>query len=197
MNLVSPAARTRFSELRQRAGRSPEPTGDEFNPRSKLLVEPERCAHPGEVVEADGVGVRSDCPDQWRCGRRRHSRSYPVARVPVGSRAEARSEMAQTRSSRTVTLSNGSRVTITTGSNRNRTSFYKTVTVKRRDGTGESKTYRRGGVLSFFAGAYDDSVPSWARHTKRPARLVLAAQRAGLPSLLQPAARLARQHDCA
>lgn len=53
--------------------------------------------------------------------------------------------MAQTRSSRTVTLSNGSRVTITTGSNRNRTSFYKTVSVKRREDVPVAVEFRDGG----------------------------------------------------
>lgn len=71
--------------------------------------------------------------------------------------------MAQSRSSSTVTLSNGNRVTVTTGSNRSRTGFYKTVTVRRRDGTTLSRTYRRGALLSFFAGAYNDSIPPWAQ----------------------------------
>ena len=67
-------------------------------------------------------------------------------------------------------LANGNRVTITVGSNRN--GWYKTVTVKRRDGTGESNTYRRGAGLmgsggflglGLHGGPYGDDIPDWAR----------------------------------
>lgn len=73
--------------------------------------------------------------------------------------------MAQTRQSRTVTLPNGNRLTVTTG--RNRSGYYKTVTVKRRDGTSDSKTHRRGGGLLgsgwFDTGVgYRDDIPAWA-----------------------------------
>jgi hypothetical protein len=68
-----------------------------------------------------------------------------------------------TRRSNTVTLTNGNRVTVTVG--KNRSGFYKTVTVKRPNGTSESKTNRRGGATVFnpFGGPYDNSIPSWAR----------------------------------
>ncbi|MHB1583313.1 MAG: hypothetical protein ACYCU7_01725 [Acidimicrobiales bacterium] len=65
--------------------------------------------------------------------------------------------MPQSRQSNTFTLPNGNRVTITTGSNRS--GFYKTVTVRRADGTSTSQTYRRRG---YVLGAYDSSVPGWA-----------------------------------
>lgn len=81
--------------------------------------------------------------------------------------------MAQTRRSRTVKLPNGDRVTIATGTTRN--GYYKTVTLKRRDGTGESVTNRRnaglfGSGLFDIRGAYRDDIPSWARGTMPPSR---------------------------
>jgi hypothetical protein len=73
--------------------------------------------------------------------------------------------MAQTRRSKTVTLPNGNRVTVTTGYNRG--GYYKTVSVRRNDGTGESQTYRRniglfGTGLFDVAGPYGDDIPAWA-----------------------------------
>jgi hypothetical protein len=69
--------------------------------------------------------------------------------------------MPQTRSTRTVKLPNGNRVSVTVGSNRH--GCFKTVTVRRPDGTGESRTYRRGPFLSSFLGGYSDSIPAWAK----------------------------------
>ena len=65
----------------------------------------------------------------------------------------------------TVTLTNGNRVTITTGVYANG-QFYKKVTVKRPNGTSESQTYRRsqGLFATFFdpRGPYDSKLPDWA-----------------------------------
>jgi len=68
--------------------------------------------------------------------------------------------MPQNRESNSFTLPNGNHVTITIGSNRR--GVYKTVSVRRPDGTRTSRTYRRGGLMAYFLGAYNSSVPSWA-----------------------------------
>jgi len=67
----------------------------------------------------------------------------------------------QTRSSKAVKLPNGNRVTVTVGSNRR--GCYKTVTVRRPNGTSDSRTYRRGWFLSSFLNGYTDSIPAWAK----------------------------------
>lgn len=71
--------------------------------------------------------------------------------------------MPQTRSksSRTVTLPNGNKVTVTVGANRQ--GFYKTVTVRRPSGTSDGRTYRRGLFLAYFLSGYNDSIPRWAK----------------------------------
>lgn len=69
--------------------------------------------------------------------------------------------MPQTSRSYTTTLPNGNRVTVRVGGSR--TKFYKTVTVRRRDGSGNSVTYRRGPLLGYFLGPYSSSVPRWAK----------------------------------
>lgn len=69
--------------------------------------------------------------------------------------------MPQTSGSYTTTLPNGNRVTVRVGGNRS--GFYKTVTLRRRDGSSNSRTYRRGRLLAYLVGPYSDSIPRWAR----------------------------------
>lgn len=57
-------------------------------------------------------------------------------------------------------LPNGNRVTVRIGGRGAGSS--KTVTVKRRDGTGESRTYHRGPFLTWLLGQYQDNIPTWA-----------------------------------
>lgn len=71
--------------------------------------------------------------------------------------------MPKRRASRTIKLPNGNRVTVSQGRGRWNTSFSKTVTVRRPDGTGESRSYRRGIVASSTLGSYGGRVPVWAR----------------------------------
>lgn len=87
--------------------------------------------------------------------------------------------MAQSRRSRTVVLPNGNRVTVTVGGS-GRNGFYKTVSVRRTDGTGESKTDRRNGSSIFnpLGGPYDDSIPAWAQSHGSGAPNTLAPGRA-------------------
>ena len=64
--------------------------------------------------------------------------------------------------SQTVVLENGNRVTIRRGENRR--GFYKTVTVKRRNGSSESRTVQRGVMGAFLnLGPFDESIPDWAK----------------------------------
>jgi hypothetical protein len=84
--------------------------------------------------------------------------------------------MPQSRQSNTFKLPNGNRVTVTTGAGRRST--YKTVTVKRPNGTSTSRTYRRGGLLAYFLGGYDTSVPGWAAAGQQPQRSAAAQLRA-------------------
>lgn len=71
--------------------------------------------------------------------------------------------MPRRRTSRTYKLPNGNRVTVSRGRGRWRTSFSKTVSVRRPDGTGESRSYRRGLFLSYELGGYSRRIPGWAR----------------------------------
>lgn len=68
--------------------------------------------------------------------------------------------MPQSRTSKTGKLPNGNKVTVTTGVGRRGT--YKTVTVRRPDGTVDSRSYRRGVASSSFLGGYDKTAPRWA-----------------------------------
>ncbi len=70
--------------------------------------------------------------------------------------------MPRRRTSRTYKLPNGNRVTLSRGRGRWRASFFKTVSVRRPDGTGESRSYRRGLFLSELGG-YSRRIPGWAR----------------------------------
>lgn len=94
--------------------------------------------------------------------------------------------MPQQRTSTTRTLANGNRVTISVGGGRRGT--YKTVTVKRPDGTSDSRTYRRGSFLTYLLGAYNRSVPSWAGGTSTNTQ----SQRSAKPGRVS-AARLPKQ----
>lgn len=78
--------------------------------------------------------------------------------------------MAQTRQSHTTKLPNGNRVTVTTGYNRG--GYYRTVTVRRPDGTSDSRTDRKNvgflntGLLD-VSGGYSNDIPGWARGPSR------------------------------
>lgn len=80
--------------------------------------------------------------------------------------------MPQSRTSHTFKQPNGQRITVTTGKGRRRA--YKTVTVRSPNGTSQSRTYHRS-----WPGAYDNSLPRWARppvdkatrRANRPARV--------------------------
>jgi hypothetical protein len=72
----------------------------------------------------------------------------------------------QSRQSNTFKLPNGNKVTVTTGSSRRgmgAPTHYKTVTVRRPDGSTDSRTYRRGQLLGQILGPYSSSVPAWAK----------------------------------
>lgn len=71
--------------------------------------------------------------------------------------------MPQRKTSSTRVLPNGNRVTITVGAGRRGT--YKTVTVRRPDGTSDSRTFNRGLGSTYFLGGYDKSVPNWASNS--------------------------------
>lgn len=78
--------------------------------------------------------------------------------------------MAQTERSKTSKLANGNHVTVTTGYNRG--GYYRKVTVRRPDGTVESRTDRKNiGFLNTglfnVSGAYSGGVPRWAGGTQR------------------------------
>jgi hypothetical protein len=80
--------------------------------------------------------------------------------------------MPQRRRSTTRRLPTGNRVTISVGSRRGRglrmlyPTATKTVSVRRPDGTGESRSYRRGSFLTRLLGGYSDSVPKWGRGSR-------------------------------
>lgn len=86
--------------------------------------------------------------------------------------------MAKTRQSKTVVLPNGNRVTVTIG--HNRSGPYKTVSVRRKDGTGDSQTDQRGFWASEFRAPFDFSIPDWARGgypaTARPSQASALSQ---------------------
>ena len=67
--------------------------------------------------------------------------------------------MAKSRESRTFVLDNGNKVTISLSWSRNRAT--KTVTVRRRDGTGESRTDQHGHTANWFS-TYGFKIPPWA-----------------------------------
>jgi len=78
--------------------------------------------------------------------------------------------VAQTGQSKTVKMPNGNRVTVTTGHDRG--GYYRKVTVRRPDGTAESRTDRRNiGFLNTglfdISGGYSDGIPQWAGGTHR------------------------------
>jgi hypothetical protein len=77
--------------------------------------------------------------------------------------------MARTGESKTMRMPNGNRVTVTTGSNGG--GYYRKVTVRRPDGTAESRTDRKNaGVLNtglLDLGGYGDGVPRWAGGTQK------------------------------
>lgn len=65
------------------------------------------------------------------------------------------------RTSRTRKLPNGNRVTVAVGGGRR--GSYKTVTVRRPDGTANSRTYRRGFLATHYLGSYSQRAPGWAK----------------------------------
>lgn len=77
--------------------------------------------------------------------------------------------MARTGQSKTVKMANGNRVTVTTGYSGG--GYYRKVTVRRPDGTAESRTDRKNtglfntGLLD-ISGPYGDGVPRWAGGTQ-------------------------------
>jgi hypothetical protein len=79
--------------------------------------------------------------------------------------------VAQTGRSKTTRLSNGDRVTVSTGYNRS--GYYRKVTVRRPDGTGESRTEQKNmGFLNTglfdVSGGYGGNIPRWAGGQKEP-----------------------------
>lgn len=68
----------------------------------------------------------------------------------------------QTAHSYTKTLPNGNKVTVKVSTARNGASI-KTVTVRRPNGTSESRTTRRNPVLSYFSNGQNESIPAWAQ----------------------------------
>ena len=92
-------------------------------------------------------------------------RGYPLTIAP---QRRNNPHMAQTGQSKTVKMANGNRVTVTTGYNSG--GYYRKTTVRRPDGTADSRTERKNaGVLNtglLNLGGYGEGVPKWAGGTQ-------------------------------
>lgn len=85
--------------------------------------------------------------------------------------------MPRRRTSNTIKLPNGNRVTVSRGRGRWGKSRSKTVTVRRPDGTGASRSYRRGFISSWYLGGYSRRVPLWARRGVKAEKAAERGQR--------------------